>query len=227
MSSIDSTNPANRKAKKAVKKEWRLLLIDDHPMIRRGVRETLENERDLNIVDEASTEAEALDKARSTAPDLAVTDISLENGSGLELIKQLRSQNPDLRILVLSIHDEELYAERTLRAGANGYIQKSEPADQLIKGIRTALTGGTALSPRMTDRLVQQAVTTDSNESKGVEGLSDRELEVFHQIGSGLGTRQIAERMCISIKTVETHRENIKKKLGIHSAAELSRYAVT
>ena len=224
---MSSMNIGRKKAVKATQKEWRLILIDDHPIIRRGIRDALQDERDLRVVEEASTTAEAVEKARSCSPDLAIVDISMDEGSGLELIKQLRREHPRLAILVLSIHDEELYAERGLRAGANGYIEKDESPSALVQAIRTCLTGGTALSEKMTDRLVRQAVSSDMYVAQGVESLSDRELEVFHHIGSGLGTRKIAEQMCISIKTVETHRENIKKKLGIETASELSRYAVT
>lgn len=179
------------------------------------------------MVEEASSITEGVEKARSCSPDLAIVDLSLDEGTGLELIRTLRDEHPGLRIMVLSIHDEQLYAERTLRAGANGYIEKSARPETLIEAVRTCLTGGTALSEKMTDRLVRQAVSSDGSEARGVESLSDRELEVFHQIGAGLGTRQIAEQFCISIKTVETHRENIKKKLDIGTASELSRYAVT
>ncbi|MFG0284656.1 MAG: response regulator [Phycisphaerales bacterium JB039] len=210
---------------KARSKQWTILIIDDHPLVRRGVRDALSDEPDLEVVAEAADVAEGLRKA-ADAPDLAIVDISLGHGSGLDLIKQLRAQHPDIKILVLSVHDEALYAERALRAGAQGYLRKSEPADTLIAAIRSVLRGGAALSPVMTERLVRQAVHNKRGEASGVESLSDREMEVFQLIGGGLSTRKIAKQLCISIKTVETHREHIKRKLGIDTAAELSRYAV-
>lgn len=202
------------------------MLIDDHPVVRHGVRDALANEPGLRIVDEAADPEEAMARVREAAPDLAIVDVSLGRRNGLDLIKQLRGEHPGMRILVLSVHDEELYAERALRAGADGYMNKAEPADRLVESIRTILSGGTALSPAMTERLVHQAVRTTNGEPTGVQSLSDRELEVFHLIGSGESTRKIAKRLCISIKTVETHRENIKRKLGVDNAAELTRYAI-
>lgn len=211
---------------KARQLSWRLILVDDHPVVRRGVRHALEAEKTLHVVGEAADAGEALQMFRAEKPDLVVTDISLGRGSGLELVKQLRGESGDVKIVVFSVHDEELYAERALRAGADGYVRKNEPADRIVDAVRTVLSGGTALSSNMTGRLVQQAVRSNGGSPGGVEGLSDRELEVFQLIGSGLSTRKIAEQLCISIKTVETHRENIKHKLDVANASELVRYAV-
>ncbi len=222
--------PVRAKAKatraRATMKRWRLGVVDDHPLVRRGIRDALADESGFDVVGEATDASEAMDLVRQHAPDLVTIDISLGRGSGLELIKQMRSQWPNLGIIVVSVHDEELYAERALRAGANGYLRKSEPLGKLVDAVRTVLSGGTALTSGMTQRLVDQAVRGGSTEASGVRSLSDRELEVFEMIGSGLGTRKIANRLCISIKTVETHRENIKRKLGIDNAPELARFAV-
>ena len=225
-----ATAPPAMRAKavprKATMKRWRLAVVDDHPLVRRGIRDALAEESGFDVVGEAHDASGAMQIVREHHPDLITVDISLGRGSGLELIKQMRSQWPDLGIIVVSVHDEELYAERSLRAGANGYLRKSEPLDRLVGAVRTVLAGGTALTPDMTQRLVDQAVRGGSSDASGVRSLSDRELEVFEMIGSGLGTRKIANRLCISIKTVETHRENIKRKLGIDNAPELARFAV-
>lgn len=202
------------------------MIVDDHPIIRRGIRDAINATPGLQVVAEASDPAEALAVLKETKPDIATIDISLGRGSGLELIKQLRAEYPDLRMVVVSVHDEELYAERALRAGAAGYIRKSAPADEIVAALRTVLDGGTALTAGMTERLVHQAVHGGAGGQTGVESLSDRELEVFELLGNGLSTRRVAERLCISIKTVETHRENIKHKLGVSNASELTRYAV-
>ena len=201
---------------RAKAKLWRLMIVDEQPILRVGLRETLSAERGLEIVAEASGAPDAVKAAREHKPDLAIVDISLERGSGLDLLKQLRSDFPNLKLIVFSSQDEELYAERALRAGADGYIAKSESADRLIEAIRQILSGATALSPEMTERLVQQALG-GNGEPTGVESLSDRELEVFQLIGGGLSTRKIAKQLCISVKTVETHRENIKRKLNAAS----------
>lgn len=213
-------------ALRARPKKWRVILIDDHPVVRRGVREAIAAEEGIEVVGEAATVDDARSLSEREQPDLATVDISLGDENGLELIKQLRGDHPRMKILVLSVHDEHLYAERALRAGADGYVRKSESADRIMEAVRTVVSGGTALTPLMTERLVQQAVRHGGEEASGIESLSNRELEVFQLIGRGLSTRKIARRLCISIKTVETHRENIKHKLDIGDAAELTRHAV-
>lgn len=221
-----SLTPSSKELPKARALSWRVVLVDDHPIVRHGVRAALEDERSLQVVGEAESVEQALQMVDREKPDVVITDITLGHGSGLELVKQLRGESSDVKIIVFSVHDEELYAERALRAGADGYVRKSEHSDRLVDAVRTVLSGGTALSPAMTGRLVQQAVRTNSGTPGGVESLSDRELEVFQLIGSGMGTRKIAEQLSISIKTVETHRENIKRKLDVQNASELVRHAV-
>ncbi len=220
------TGEVDRGFPKARTRTRRLVLIDDHPIVREGIRRLVQDCPDLEVADEAGDAAAGLAAVREQHPDLVFVDVSLGRRSGLDLIKQLRSEFKDLRILVFSMHDEELYAERSLRAGADGYLHKSAASEVLVDATRTLLSGGTWLSPKMTERLVHQAVHDSGSDSGGVTSLSDRELEVFQLIGAGLSTRRIAERLSISIKTVETHRENIKRKLDIDNAAELTRFAV-
>jgi DNA-binding NarL/FixJ family response regulator len=219
------TEKAKAPETQARAKVWRIVVIDDLPVVRQGLAQVFSTQRGLELVAEADGSAEALEAIREHEPDLAVLEIALERGSGLDLIKQLRAEFEEMKIVVFSSQDEELYAERSLRAGADGYISKSEEPDRLVEAIRETLSGATALSPEMTERLVQQALS-GNGEPTGVDSLSDRELEVFQKIGAGLSTRKIAKQLCISVKTVETHRENIKRKLDIDNAAELARYAV-
>ncbi|MFG0304959.1 MAG: response regulator [Phycisphaerales bacterium JB040] len=223
---MSSTKSDRTEERKARPRTWTVVVVDDHPIVRRGIRDALEDETSLEVVREVSDEAGAVSAVRELTPDLVTVDISLGHGSGLGLIKQLRSEFPNLGILVVSVHDEEIYAERALRAGADGYFRKCGTASELVEAIRTVLEGGTALTQSMTERLVHQAVRGRQGEPSGVESLSDRELEVFQMIGAGLSTRKIAAQLCISIKTVETHRENIKHKLEIGNAPELARFAV-
>lgn len=204
----------------------RVLIVDDHPLVRLGFAQLLSDEEDLSVCGEAESAAEALQLVDELAPDLLVVDISLKGTSGLELIKQVRSRRPRLPVLVCSMHDESLFAERALRAGASGYVGKREAPDDLVTAVRAVLAGKRYLSPRFAARLeaAGRGLRDDLPEPVGV--LSDRELEVFDMIGRGHGTREIAERLGIAIKTVETYRENIKEKLMIDSAPELARRAV-
>jgi DNA-binding NarL/FixJ family response regulator len=203
----------------------RVLIVDDHPVMRRGLREALTAEPELEICAEAADISEAIDQTRKSKPQLAIVDVSLPSGSGLELTKQLLAINSSLRILFVSMHDDAVFAERALRAGALGYINKSRPADELLDAVRKVARGEIALSQPTSDRLVRRGVRPAQQPVTGVESLSDRELEVFELIGRGLGTREIAERLCLSTKTIETHREHIKTKLNLESGTELSRHA--
>ena len=204
-----------------------ILLVDDHPLVRSGLRELLKHEPDLEICCEAASLQEAVQFLGHHSPEVAIIDISLPDGNGLDLIKRLRIRNPDTRILVLSMHDETLLAERALRAGALGYINKEEAAMNIIAAIRRILKGKTWVSPRMTEYLQRMgaARAAESSESP-VECLSNRELEVFELIGRGLGTGEIAGKLHLSVKTIETHRARIKKKLYIDSSGELARRAM-
>ena len=209
-------------------KKTRILVVDDHPIVRRGITMLITAEADLDVCSEASGLSQAMHAFRESKPDLIIADVSLENGSGLELIKELVAQQPHVKILVCSMHDEALFAERALRAGAKGYISKDQATVELTSAIRQVLKGGIYLSERMTDLMLSRSVSPGEMEPKKspVESLSDRELEVFEQIGHGVTTRQIAEKLHLSPKTVETYRENIKAKLNLSNSTQLTKSAV-
>jgi DNA-binding NarL/FixJ family response regulator len=204
----------------------RILLVDDHALMRRGLADLIGDQPDLEVCGEAADTAEGMMRVGSLRPDLVIVDLSLKTGHGLDLIRQLRARDEDCKVLVLSMHDEKLFAERALRAGAMGYVNKEEAPGKVIEAIRQVLSGKVSLSPAMTERLLQRATGSgDSNVHMPSELLSDRELTVFQMIGQGLPTREIAARLHLSIKTVETYREHIKAKLGLTNSAELSRHA--
>jgi DNA-binding NarL/FixJ family response regulator len=205
----------------------RVLLVDDHPVVRRGLRDVLSAEPGLEICGEAADPREAMKLLSEVDCDLAILDVSLKGPSGLELIRQLRSRYPRMAILVCTMHDEALFAERALRAGARGYVQKQENADQVLTAVRRILDGHFYLSSAMTDRLLGSAAGTgNGTEENPVFRLTGRELEVFELLGHARGTRQIAEQLHLSPKTVESHRENIKRKLDLANHNELMRSAV-
>jgi DNA-binding NarL/FixJ family response regulator len=205
----------------------RVFLVDDHPVVRLGLTQMLTAQPDLAICGEAASGDEALERIPECRPDLVVIDISLGGQSGLDLIEQLRRRLPEVKMLVSSMHGEELYAERALAAGAQGYVQKSKAVDHIVDAVRRVLGGGVYLSRRMTDRLLRTFARPHAEPAGDpTERLSNRELEVFALLGDGASTRKIAERLHISIKTVETHRERIKEKLGLEDANQLIRRAV-
>lgn len=199
----------------------RILIIDDHPIVRTGLAAQLATESDLLICGAAEDVVGGLAQVEATQPDLAVVDISLKNGNGLDLIKRLRAHNNNVRILVWSMYPEALYAERALRAGANGYLHKGRAADEILKAVRTVLAGKVYLSGDQSDQLLQRFIGGQSGERSPIDALSDRELEVFELMGQGRTTEQIAETMHISPKTVETFRSRIKEKLGLENITEL------
>ena len=206
---------------------YKIFLIDDHPVMRRGYAALIDSESDLEICGEASSGSEAIDKFEEAAPDLAIVDISLNGFNGIELIKHLKSRFPDVLFLVISMHDESLYAERALGAGAMGYLMKSEAEHSVVSAIRNVLQGHIYLSEAMKDHILMHAVVGRGGEGvSSMERLSDRELEVFESIGRGFSTAEIAVQLVISIKTVEAHRQRIKSKLGIESSVEMVRRAV-
>jgi DNA-binding NarL/FixJ family response regulator len=213
--------------KKSAKVRKTILIVDDHPMMREGLAQLIDHEPDLCVGGQADNAGQALDAIRATPPDLAVVDISLPDRNGLELIKDLHTLHPGLPILVLSMHDESLYAERVLRAGGRGYIMKQEGGKKLMQAIRQVLGGQIYVSEKMSARILElfsgrRPGTTDSV----MERLSDREFEVFQLVGQGSGTRQIAQRLHLSVKTVEVHRANIKKKLELKTGADVVRFAI-
>ncbi len=203
----------------------RVLIVDDHPIIRHGVAQTIGLEPDLEVSGQASSAAEALAILREGPTDLAVVDISLGGTNGIELTKLIRGEYPALPVLVLSMHDEDLYAMRALRAGAGGYIMKREAPHLLLTAVRTVLGGGTYASPHVTARM-EQPEAEDEAPGTPIESLTDRELEVLQLVGEGHSTREIASRLSLSAKTIETHRLNMKDKLALNTAPELIRYAV-
>ena len=200
----------------------RIMVVDDHPVVRHGLKELLSHEPDLEICGEAEGAEDALRLVGPLAPDLIIVDILLKGTNGIDLVKRLRALYPGIRILVASMHDESFLAERALRAGAMGYVCKQEPVERMLEAIRSLLRGGVYLSPDMTARVVQATMPRGRGDnSSAVSRLSDRELEVFEAIGHGRSTRLIAESLNLSVKTVETHREKVKRKLGLKNSTEL------
>jgi DNA-binding NarL/FixJ family response regulator len=204
----------------------RVLIVDDHPFVRRGLASIIAELPDVEACGEAAGIEEAYAQIRATRPTVAVIDISLPDGNGLELTKDIRVEWPHIRVLVTSMHDEKLFAERALRAGALGYIHKSEEPETFVRALRSVIKGRVFVSPQMTDQLLNRVIGEGKTDVRSpLQRLSDRELEVFELIGRGLETKQIAHRLQLSRKTVETHRERIKNKLNIRSGTELTRQA--
>jgi DNA-binding NarL/FixJ family response regulator len=204
----------------------KVFLIDDHPIVRQGLALFIDREPDLMVCGEADSATSALQAIREAAPDFVVLDISLDGPDGLELLKTLRVRYPNLPVLVLSMHDEAVYAERALRAGANGYIMKQEATERVLTAIRHILSGDVYLSDRLTKRMLQQFVNGSVSPRDPLAKLSDRELEVYRLIGAGHGTRQIADELHVSTKTIESYQAHIKEKLALRNARELVQHAV-
>ena len=208
-------------------KRAKILIVDDHPLVREGLAARISAQMDLEICGEAEEVEEALAQFKATNPDLVLVDISLKKGHGLELIKQIKSQSPDTKMLVISAYEESFYAERSLRAGALGYISKDECRENVVKAIRTVLDGRRYLSPKMTDQLLGMAVNgREPAPASPVEKLTDRELEVYQLIGQAHTTSSIARQLHLSPHTIDSHREKIKAKLGLKNGAELTRHAL-
>jgi DNA-binding NarL/FixJ family response regulator len=208
-------------------RKFRLLLVEDHPVTREGLAQLLNQQADLQVCGQAGTAPEAMTAAEVLKPDLALVDISLGGTSGIELIKDLSCRHANLPILVLSTHDELLYAERSLRAGAKGYVMKHAPTEHVMAAIRLILRGGIYLSEQMHSRLLYQVARRPTvPQASEIGQLSDRELEIFRLIGEGRTTAQIAGSLHLSVSTVETHRAHIKQKLMLETGTELIRRAV-
>jgi len=208
----------------------RIFIVDDHPIVRQGLEQLINNEPDLLVSGQGEEAYESLRAIRQNQPALVLVDVSLKDSDGIELLKELRAQDPSLLVLVLSMHDESLYAERALRAGARGYIMKQEAPQKLLEAIRKVLTGQVYLSDAMGANMLQRMVGGRKSGKAGSElpmdRLTDRELEIFRMIGAGRSVKEIADSLFISAKTVEAHREHIKEKLGVKSSAELLRFAI-
>ena len=211
----------------ARKAKYRVFLVDDHPIVRHGLTQLINREPDLVVCGESEDGSKALTAVGAAKPDVVVVDLTLKRSSGFSLIKNLHALNPKLSILVLTIHDESLYAERCLRAGAKGYLMKEEAMENVLLAIRRVLAGQVYLSKAMQSTLFRTSGKRSGNVvASPLERLSDRELEVFRLLGQGVGTRQIAELLHLSISTVESHRARIKEELDVKSATELLQHAV-
>lgn len=217
----------HKKSTSLARTKTRVFIVDDHPIIRQGLIQLINQEEDLAVCGDSEDACQALEKVKELQPGIVIADISLKGMSGIDLIKNLKARYPDLPILVLSMHDESLYAERVLRAGARGYIMKQEATGKFLEAIRRILKGEIYVSDSITSRILEKSIDSRGQPRiSPVERLSDRELEVFQFIGKGFKTRQIAKELHLSIKTVETYRENIKDKMKIDNATELVRHAV-
>ncbi len=210
------------------KNRYRIMIVDDHPLMRRGFFDAISEVHAFEVCGEASCAAGAWETLESLRPqpDLMIIDLALPDMSGLDLVKKIDASIYNVRMLVVSMHDESLFAERCLRAGAMGYVSKTVAPEQVVEAMHQVLDGEVYLSPKMTRRLLKDVARGGRDESSSIERLSDRELEVFAWIGRGLTTREIADKLHLSIKTIETYRENIKNKLGVRTSAELVRSAV-
>jgi DNA-binding NarL/FixJ family response regulator len=204
-----------------------VFVVDDHPIVRQGLTLLINQESDLAVCGEAEEMHAALTAIPAIKPDILIVDISLNGPDGLELLKNIRITMPHLPVLILSMHDESIYAERALRAGANGYIMKQEATENVLVALRRILSGEIYVSGRIANSMLQHYVRgATPSEHSSISELTDRELEVFRLIGDGYGTRQIAEVLHLSIKTVESYQAHIKEKLCLHSARELVQHAV-
>jgi DNA-binding NarL/FixJ family response regulator len=208
-------------------KKKTVFIVDDHPLLRQGLALLINREQDLMVCGEAEEAQTAMTEIAAKKPDILIADISLNGPDGLDLLKNLRTLYPNLPVLILSMHDESIYAERALRARANGYIMKQEATEKVLVAVRRILGGDIYLSDRMANKLLHQYISGTSADMKTqLSALSDRELEVFRLIGEGRGTRQIAEKLHLSIKTVETYQAHIKEKLSLQSGRELVQHAI-
>jgi len=206
-------------------RQYRVLVVDDHPIVRHGLKELIDQEPDLCVCGEAASVGDALELVRRLSPDVVIVDISLEGSNGIELIEAIHSQDRTIKMLVSSIHDEMVFAGRALRAGAMGYVCKREAVEKIVAAVRQVLRGEIYLSPRIATRFLHRAAVGEPLEDNPVQILSNRELEVFEMIGQGMTMHQIARKLGLSPKTVETHRKNIKTKLNFSNSMQLSRCA--
>ena len=209
------------------KKAKQILIVDDHPMMREGLAQLINREKDLAVAGEADSAARAVEQTAQLKPDLVIVDITLPGRSGLELIRDLHAVHPEALVLVVSMHEESLYAERVLKAGGRGYVMKQAGGKKLMEAIRQVLSGQIYVSTDTSARILE-TFSRNSGETPatGVQGLSDREFEIFQLIGQGENTRDIAKKLNLSVKTVEVHRLNIKSKLKLTTASELIHFAV-
>jgi DNA-binding NarL/FixJ family response regulator len=204
----------------------KVLLVDDHPMVRERLAEALNREPDLRVCGEAEDRHKALEQVERSQPDLAIVDITLKNSDGLELIKDMKARWPRLKVLVVSMHDESLYAERVIRIGAQGYITKQEATRNVLLAVRRVLAGGVFISESVAERILTRLTNHEKGNAAPEDVLADRELQVFELIGRGVTTRQIAKRLNLAVKTVETYRARIREKLNLKDTSDLLRHAI-
>jgi DNA-binding NarL/FixJ family response regulator len=208
-------------------KSTRVFLVDDHPIVRQGLARLIASEPDLEVCGEADDVPSAVRAINELSPDVVVADLSLKQGSGIDLIKTLQTQSPQIPILVLTMHEEPFYAERALRAGARGYLTKQEASEKILTAIRQVVGGEIYVSDRISPQLLKRLISGAPDEDDPlVSRLSDRELQVFLMIGEGLGTQEIADQLNLSVKTIETYRAHLKEKLNLKDARELVQYAI-
>jgi DNA-binding NarL/FixJ family response regulator len=221
MAAINIPEQPRRTSKRTV------FVVDDHPLLRQGLALLINQQQDLEVCGEAEEAQAAMEAIAKRRPDILIVDISLNGPDGLDLLKNIRASYPDLPVLILSMHDEAIYAERALRARANGYIMKQEATEKVLVAVRRILHGEVYLSDRMANKMLQQYISgTPTTIQSRISALSDRELEVFCLIGEGRGTREIADELHLSVKTVETYQAHIKEKLSLHSGRELIQHAI-
>jgi DNA-binding NarL/FixJ family response regulator len=205
----------------------RVLIVDDHPIVRQGLRRIMQNEDDLTVCGEAETTSQARTAIKELNPDIVITDLSLTRGDGIELVRDVRAHHPQLPILVLSMHDEAIYAERLLSAGANGYIMKQAASEQFLIAVRRVLEGHIYVSEAVGNNMIQKfAGGAAALSTNPIDRLSNRELQIIHMIGKAMSTREMADTLHLSIKTVESHRQRIKRKLNLKTGVQLVQYAV-
>jgi DNA-binding NarL/FixJ family response regulator len=227
-SEASEANVDSTESPKSAQKKRRVFIVDDHPIFRAGITQLVNHQAGLVACGGAEAALEAMEEIGRLKPDLVIVDISLKGTNGLELIKSLRAMFPEILVLVVSMHEESLYAERVLRAGARGYVMKQEASEKVMTAIEAVLGGSLYLSDAMNAVLVRKLTDRPVEAETGspVFLLTDRELEIFHLIGRGVGTSQIADKLNLSVKTVDSHRANMKKKLKFRSAPDLVRFAV-
>jgi DNA-binding NarL/FixJ family response regulator len=204
----------------------RVLIVDDHPIVRQGLKRMIETEPDMEVCGEAATEAQARRAIRELAPDIVIVDLALQEGDGLELVRDVHAHHPDVPMLVLSMHDETIYAERLLAEGASGYIMKQAAADQLLNALRAVLRGERYLSEQLAQTLGVRDGGAEGDAVDPVRRLSNRELQVLNLVGRGVSSRDIAAELGLSVKTVESHRQSIKRKLNLATNSQLLQYAM-
>ena len=206
----------------------RIYIVDDHPLVRQGLSQVINNEADMEICGEAEDSPQAMKGVGPANPDVIIVDISLRGNNGLELIKNLKAIHENIRILVFSMHDESIYAQRALRAGAKAFVMKKESPTKVVEAIRRIITGEIYVSPSVADQVLHQIVNGPNNatSTSPIDRLTDRELEVVQLIGRGLSSREVAESLNLSVKTIESHRAHVKEKLNLRNATELVQFSV-